>query len=365
MVSASAQLYDSREAIASRERTTRNPVMTDTTLAPIATKQTGIVLGRDHAGIGKAAEIPVTPATPIVAISPVTLSGSIDRIVDLELKVTAPTTGENLPIILYSHGGGLANYLTSYLSAGPLVDFWASHGFVVIQPTHLTSKSLQLGPSTPGFPLFWESRISDMKQILDQLDLVENAVPEIKGRLDRSRIAVAGHSFGGQTASMLLGADFVDDDGTKIYTPDARVKAGILMATTGAAGDHLTEASTRFAPFRTAGFSEMTTPTLVVIGDKDFTWELSSKGAEYHADPYTFAPGPKSLLTLVGGEHLLGGTTGYDAAGTTDENPERVAVIQRLTLAYLQSTLNEGDPSWDQASATFAGLPDLGSLENK
>jgi predicted alpha/beta-hydrolase family hydrolase len=235
----------------------------------------------------------------------------------------------------------------------------------VIQPTHLTSKSLQLGPSTPGFPLFWESRISDMKQILDQLDLIEDAVPEIQGRLDRSRIAVAGHSFGGQTASMLLGADFIDDDGTKIFVPDARVKAGVLMATTGAAGDHLTEASTRFAPFRTAGFADMATPTLVVIGDKDFTWELSSKGAEYHADPYTFAPGPKSLLTLVGGEHLLGGTTGYDAAGTTDESPERVAVIQRLSLAYLQSALYEGDTSWTEASAVFAELSDLGSIENK
>jgi Chlorophyllase len=339
--------------------------MTDITSPTRTSKQTGIVLGRDHAGIGSAAEIPVTPATPIVAVSPVTLSGSIDRIVDLELKVTAATTGDQLPIILYSHGGGSANYLTSYLGAGPLVDFWASHGFVVIQPTHLTSQSLQLGPSTPGFPLFWESRISDMKQILDQLDLIEDAVPEIQGRLDRSRIAVAGHSFGGQTASMLLGADFIDDDGTKIFVPDARVKAGVLMATTGAAGDHLTEASTRFAPFRTAGFADMATPTLVVIGDKDFTWELSSKGAEYHADPYTFAPGPKSLLTLVGGEHLLGGTTGYDAAGTTDENPERVAVIQRLSLAYLQSALYEGDTSWTEASAVFAELSDLGSIENK
>jgi acetyl esterase/lipase len=339
--------------------------MTDVTSATRTSKQTGIVLGRDHAGIGRAAEIPVTPSTPIVAVSPVTLSGSIDRIVDLELRVTAPTTGDQLPIILYSHGGGSANYLTSYLGAGPLVDFWASHGFVVIQPTHLTSKSLQLSPSTPGFPLFWESRISDMKQILDQLDLIEHAVPEISGRLDRSRIAVAGHSFGGQTASMLLGADFVDDDGTKIFVPDARVKAGVLMATTGAAGDHLTEASNRFAPFRTAGFAEMTTPTLVVVGDKDFTWELSSKGAEYHADPFTFAPGPKSLLTLVDGEHLLGGTTGYDAAGTTDENPERVAVIQRLSLAYLQSVLYEGDTSWAEASAAFEDLGDLGSIENK
>jgi hypothetical protein len=336
----------------------------ETTSNPASEKQTGIVLGRDHAGIGRAAQVPVPAATPIVAVSPVILSAP-DRIVDLELKVTAPTTGGNLPIILYSHGGGLANFLTSYRGAGPLVDFWASHGFVVVQPTHLTSRGLLLDLSTPGAPAFEESRVNDLKQILDQLDLIENAVPEINGRLDQSRIAVAGHSFGGQTAGMLLGSDYVDDAGTRVYAPDARVKAGIMLSSTGAGGDHLSEAAARFTSLRTAGFGDMTTPTLAVVGDKDFTWELSSKGAEYHADPYTFSPGPKSLLTLSGGEHLLGGVTGYDAAGTTDENPERVAIIQRLSLAYLQSTLYEGDPSWTEASAAFTELADLGSIENK
>jgi len=150
-----------------------------------------------HASIGRAAQIPVSAAAPIVSVSPVTLSAP-DRIVDLELKVTAPTSGGKLPIILYSHGGGLAHFLTSYRSAGPLVEFWASHGFVVIQPTHLTSRSLLLDPSTPGAPAFEESRVTDMKQILDQLDVIEDAVPQIAGRLDRSRIADRRHAARGR-----------------------------------------------------------------------------------------------------------------------------------------------------------------------
>jgi predicted dienelactone hydrolase len=145
------------------------------TSSPPGEKQTGIVLGRDHASVGRAAQIPVPAAAPIVAVGPVTLP-TPGRIVDLELKVTAPATGDSLPIILYSHGGGLANFLTSYRSAGPLVDFWASRGFAVIQPTHLTSRSLLLPMSTPGAPAFEESRVSDMRQILDQLDLIEDAV---------------------------------------------------------------------------------------------------------------------------------------------------------------------------------------------
>src|ERR1039457_2328043 len=96
------------------------------TSSPAGEKQTGIVLGRDHASIGRAAQIPVPAATPIVAVSPVTLPAP-DRLVDLELKVTAPTTGGSLPIILSSRGGGLATSLPSSRSAGPLVVFGASH----------------------------------------------------------------------------------------------------------------------------------------------------------------------------------------------------------------------------------------------
>ena len=69
----------------------------------------------------------------------------------------------------------------------------------------------------------------------------------------------------------------------------------------------------------------MTTPALVVAGDKDASAHLTVLGPEWHTDPYFLSPGPKSLLTVFGAEHGLGGVAGYDAAETTDENPERVA----------------------------------------
>jgi hypothetical protein len=46
-------------------------------------KETGIKLGRDHIKIGKSAQIPVSPATPIFSVSPVILSIP-GRIVDLQ-----------------------------------------------------------------------------------------------------------------------------------------------------------------------------------------------------------------------------------------------------------------------------------------
>ena len=133
------------------------------------------------------------------------------------MRVSAPTIGRDLPIVLLSHDHGRTNNLSSLNGYGPLANFWAPRGFVVIQPTHLSSRTLSFDPKTPGAPLFWRSRVEDMKRILDQLDVIEASVPELSGRLDRSRIAVAGHSMGGQTASMLLGVRLTDpDDGTVV-----------------------------------------------------------------------------------------------------------------------------------------------------
>jgi hypothetical protein len=40
---------------------------------------------------------------------------------------------------------------------------------------------------------------------------------------------------------------------------------------------------------------------------------------------------PTCLLTLFGSGHGLGGVAGYDVVETTDERPELVAVVQRLS----------------------------------
>lgn len=297
---------------------------------------------------------------PVLSIAPVTLSAP-DRAVPLEVRVSAPATGTNLPVVLFSHGNGWN--LDGY---APLTAFWASRGFVVIQPTHLDSRRNGFGFDSPVFPTIWTERIADLTRILDQLDTVEDAIPGLAGRIDRSRIAATGHSWGGQTAQSLLGARIFTEAGeVGEDLSDSRVTAGILLAATGIGGDDLHPFARANFPFMRPSFQELTTPTLVIAGDHDQS-KMSSRGPDWFTDAYTYSPGATDLLTFYGAEHALGGIVGYEVAETTDENPERVAVIQRMSTAYLQSALHVDGNSWHAARTAFdSSVEPIGRADSK
>lgn len=319
----------------------------------------------NHRLIGAAAKIPVNKPTAVMSVSPIVLPTPKRRL-DIELRVTAPVTGDNLPIIILSHGHGPSNWLSSLNSCAPLYEFWGSHGFVVLQPTHLSSRFLGLDSAPPGQEMFWKSNAEDLVHVLDHLDDIETAVPALKGRLSKTQIAVAGYSYGAFTASMLLGMDNTDPrgNGPPVRLFDDRIKAGVILGGTGEGGAKLKDTLKAMTPFYGPDFNRMITPALVVYGDEDTSPHLNC-GAEWHADPYTQAPGPKDLFTVKGGKHGLGGINGWDVAETEDESPEMLGAVQRMTWAYLRSQLVEGDNAWREACEAMAGLEQLGIVESK
>ncbi|MFJ1820136.1 MULTISPECIES: alpha/beta hydrolase family protein [unclassified Streptomyces] len=305
---------------------------------------------------------------PVLSFSPVALSVP-GRPVELQVRVSAPATGTALPVILLSHGHGPSYHLSSLNGYAPLADFWAAHGFVVVQPTHLTSRTLShLVADAPGAPDFWRSRAEDMTHVLDRLDMIESTVPQLAGRIDHTKVALAGHSLGGFTAALLLGAGLTDPDtGNVVHLVEPRIRAGVLLAAPGRGGEVFNGPMAEQWPIvGGVDFSTMTAPTLVVVGDKDDSRHFTDMGPQWHADPYALAPGPKTLLTLFDAEHGLGGIAGYDAAETTDENPERVAVLARLSAAYLRTQLHPGAPAWRiMCEALTTGPGAMGRVEAK
>ncbi|MDA2809304.1 chlorophyllase [Nocardiopsis sp. RSe5-2] len=300
-------------------------------------------------------------ASPVVSVKPVVLPAP-ERGQDLHVRVTAPVTGRDLPIVVFAHGFG--SDLDGY---APLTDHWAAHGFAVLQATHLDSRRLGLPADDPRRPRLWRWRVDDLKRILDGLDVLEAAVPGLAGRLDRGRVAAAGHSVGGQSAGVLLGLRVTDPQtGIAEDLSDPRVSAGVLLATAGAGGDHLTPEAARDLPWlREVDFSRMAAPALVVAGDAD-ELPVTTRGPEWTAEPYALSPGGKGLLTLFGGRHLLGGISGYGAAETTDEDPGRVALVQRVTLAFLRRALGVDTVGWEAVKAELAdGVHPSGRLETK
>lgn len=298
------------------------------------------------------------PATAIISVTPVTLAAP-DRGQDLQIRVSAPTTGHGLPVVVLSHGMTLSMH-----DYAPLADFWASHGFVVIQPTHLDS--LGLPPEDPRTARIWRIRTEDLTGVLDRLDTVEAGVPGLAGRVDHDRVAVAGHSWGAQTASTLVGARVLGTDSTPGESmTDSRVRAAVLLCLPGTGGADLSPLAAQYFPFMSPDFSELKTPSLIVAGDHDQS-PLTVRGPDWFTDGFRLGPGATDLLTLFGAEHGLGGIQGSNDTRTTDESPERVAVVQHATLAYLRTALGLDADAWAAArrSLTTTDNP-LGKVDSK
>ena len=130
------------------------------------------------------------------------------------------TTESGYPVLVFSPGNGMNSVFYS-----SLLEDIASHGYVIVGIDHTYVGELLVtlpnGQVVPGSGVEenddnFNTRVDDVRFVIDQLAQVNEGDATLKGSLDLARVGIFGHSFGGTTA---VGACYAD----------ARCQGAIIM----------------------------------------------------------------------------------------------------------------------------------------
>lgn len=253
---------------------------------------------------------------------------------DLELLVRAPSgppaAGKKFPLVVFSHGMG-----GSRTAFPELTEHWASCGYVVILPTHADSVELmrRQGKSVAG--MFSQQgavknvdppqRVKDLSFILDSLDLIEEKIPALgKGKIDRDRMVVGGHSAGALTTQLAIGmkARSKASPLEAKTIADDRFKAAIVVSGQGVSRGWIGKDA----------WEGIHKPMLVITGSAD-TVSVSKETPETRRHPFEYAAaGDKYLMFIEGATHSsYQGVSKLALLGEKD--PPNVKDIQSLVAA--------------------------------
>jgi len=175
------------------------------------------------------------------------------------------------PLIVFSHGACGFPEQSPFLTEG-----LASWGFVVVAPPHPGSTIRD--PGCFGEASFMQSapeRVADVKFVLDgMLALAKQGDSRFAGRINRRRIGISGHSFGGYTT-------------LRVLAEDARFRAGVALAPAVIAdvGLGLT--------------AHVRQPTIVMVGSRDTLTPLDTAGQA----AFGLLDGPRFLVEILNTGH--------------------------------------------------------------
>lgn len=255
-----------------------------------------------------AAAAPAQTTRPIETIAWTELHDA-QRNRTLAITICMPRDDQPHPVIIFSHG--------AYSSAKvyfPLADFWASHGYICILPNHADSMVFTTRddsndpwsgpqdygvwgkPTTQGtWKPIWSERARDVLFLLRNPDLIEKAIPALRGRLDLHHIGVGGHSLGA-FAAMLTCGTVVDIPGVgpnqSFADPQLPIAAALLISPQGRGQQGLRDGS----------WDKLTLPTMVVTGEFDIG--VRDELPTWREEPYLLSPpGDKYLLFIASANH--------------------------------------------------------------
>jgi predicted dienelactone hydrolase len=123
----------------------------------------------------------------------------------VELYQPQELKGDNIPVVIYSHG-----LSSSPEGAAKLAIYLASYGYVVAMPQHPGSDIRNTEDFVEGYTrqIFereeFINRPKDISFVLDELTRLNET--QFQGKLNLESVGMAGHSFGGYTALAVAGA---------------------------------------------------------------------------------------------------------------------------------------------------------------
>jgi predicted dienelactone hydrolase len=256
-----------------------------------------------------------------------------------------PEADGPVPLVVFSHGIGGSRRGYSYLG-----EYFASQGVASLHLQHVGSdRSLWLGNP---FALVGRlqaaaqerealERVRDLSYALDQLLVHQDFGP----RIDRARIAAAGHSYGANTVMLAAGAS-VERDGRRIQVRDPRVRAAVLLSAPPFYGEQ--------DPKRI--LQSLTLPTLHVTATEDtitipgFYSPVGDRLAVFEA----VGSPVKALAVFEGGSHSI--FTNRAGTGGTELNPQVKAATRELALAFLRRVFYGAGDALERWPQTYAPI---------
>ena len=221
---------------------------------------------------------------------------------DIPVKVYYPGhVVSGTPVVIFSHGYGGSDQGYEYLGRG-----WADAGYVVILPTHAGSDTAAIRPMgmsgvedpAKAFVL-QQQRAGDVHFLVAQLKSIERQVPAIRGKIDRKKIGVAGHSMGAGTALLIAGAALAAPSGPPQLFRDDHVRAAVALSPPGPGRSAFSDNS----------WDGIGVPVMTMSGTRDRG--MGGEPPEWRTQPFKHMPGGGKYQVLVeGAEHLtfsLGG----------------------------------------------------------
>lgn len=249
-------------------------------------------------------------------------------------------TPQKSPLVLFSHGLGGSRMGYSHLGR-----HFAQHGFIAVHVQHAGSDRAVW----QGSPLTLLGNLRDAASEVNALARVQDVSfalttllsdHTLGALIDPQAIAVAGHSYGANTAMLIAGAA-VERDGKRVSYADARVKAVILLSA---------------PPFHGEGnqaavLQSVRLPTLHITGTDDvirvpgYASDVADRIGVFRDMPAA-QPGMKTLAIFEGGEHSV-----FTDRTRSERALAIKAATRNLCLAFLRTTLQGAPGAVDAAMA--------------